>query len=63
MCPDLSQPEEIDLALKETEKFDLQIESRRANMEPAAKAAKQGVSTTNCSGYRAEYMKTHHLNP
>jgi hypothetical protein len=63
MCPNLSQPEEVDLALKEIENVDMRFERQRANMEPVAGAAPKGVNTTNCSAYRAEYMRTHHLDP
>lgn len=63
MCPNLTQPEEIDLALKETEGFDLQIDRHARNAETIAKAAQNCNSATNCSAYRAEYMKTHNLDP
>lgn len=63
MCPNLTQPEEIDLVLKEMEQFDLQIDRQGLNMEPFVKAIQNGRNTTNCSAYRAEYMKTHRLDP
>jgi hypothetical protein len=62
MCPNLTQPEEIDLVLKEMEQFDLQVDRQRRNSEPFVKAAQKGTNTTNCSAYRAEYMKAHHLD-
>lgn len=63
MCPSLTQPEEIDLALKEMENFDIRFERQRANMESVVMATQKGLNTTNCSAYRAEYMKAHHLDP
>jgi hypothetical protein len=63
MCPNLAQPEEIDLVLKEMEQFDLQVDSQGRSMEPFVIAIQNGRSATNCSAYRAEYMKTHRLDP
>ena len=63
MCPNLSQPEEVDLALKEMENFDVRFERQRTNMEPVVRAAQKGMNASNCSAYRAEYMRTHKLDP
>jgi hypothetical protein len=63
MCPNLTQPEEIDLVLKQMAQFDLQIDKQRRDAESFAKTTQTGRNTTNCSAYRAEYMKTHKLDP
>jgi hypothetical protein len=63
MCPNLTQPEEIDFVLKQMEQFDPQIDRQGRDTEPFAKATQNSRNTTNCSAYRAEYMKTHHLDP
>lgn len=61
MCPNLSQPEEIDLILKEIENFDMQVDWQVTGIKPLSKASQEGWNGSYGSPYRAAYMKAHRL--
>jgi len=63
MCPNLTQPEEIDLALKQMAQSDLQIDKQGRDAESIANTMQTGRNAANCSAYRAAYMAAHNLDP
>ena len=62
MRQNLSQPEEIDLVLKEMENSDMPIDRQVTNKIPSAQASQEIWNTGYGSPYRAAYIKAHCLD-
>ena len=59
-----TQPEEVELAMKEMEmeKSDASAEKQIRDMNLPARNAEKGWNTGNTSAYRAAYIKSHGLD-
>jgi hypothetical protein len=60
----LTQPEEVELAMRtmETEKSDASVEKQNRESSLLPRNAAKGWSAGNTSAYRAAYIKTHSLD-
>lgn len=63
MSRNLTQPEEIDLALHEITKNAMESDMESTDAKPLAKSTQEGWNTGSTSPYRAAYMKAHGLIP
>lgn len=62
MGNNLTQPDEIDLVIKETDKCDVKMDTQVIDNKPLTKFTQEDLSARYVSPYRAAYIKAHSLD-